>query len=193
MKGSHSQLALAGLLAPFVLAATVAGAQSGYTRADVRFMQRMIGHHAQALAMTSLVPARSTSESIRLIAGRIDVSQRDEIALMRRWLSDHHEEVPEAEAARHEHHAGMDMSGRDALMPGMLTSEELDRLAKASGAAFDQLFLQYMIRHHQGALTMVSELFAVPGAGQAPEIFRFASDVDADQRAEIARMRTLTR
>jgi uncharacterized protein (DUF305 family) len=74
------------------------------------------------------------------------------------------------------------------LMPGMLSPEEMNRLAAASGVEFDRLFLESMIKHHDGALTMVNELFASPGAGQEPEIFGFASDVDADQRIEIDRM-----
>lgn len=158
-----------------------------YAEADVRFMQRMMGHHAQALAMTSLVPTRSSREDIHLLARRIEVSQQDEIALMRRWLESRHEEVPSLDT-HHEHHQA---GGRQALMPGMLTGEELARLAKATGTEFDRLFLQFMIRHHEGALTMVAEFFASHGAGQEPEIFRFASDVDADQRAEIRRMRAM--
>jgi uncharacterized protein (DUF305 family) len=73
----------------------------------------------------------------------------------------------------------------------MLTAQELARLAEATGTEFDRLFLQFMIRHHEGALTMVAELFATNGAAQEPETFRFASDVGADQRAEISRMRAL--
>ena len=70
----------------------------------------------------------------------------------------------------------------------MLTPEEMARLAAAKGPAFDKLFLEDMIRHHEGALVMVRELFATPGAGQESEIFTFASDIEADQRMEIARM-----
>jgi uncharacterized protein (DUF305 family) len=158
-----------------------------YTEADVRFMQRMIAHHAQALAMTSLVPTRTSRDDIRLLAGRIEASQQHEIAMMRRWLESRGQEVPSLDAA-HEHH-GTD--GHQALMPGMLTGEELAQLAKATGAEFDRLFLQLMTRHHEGALTMVAEFFATPGAGQEAEIFGLASDVDADQRAEIRRMRAL--
>jgi uncharacterized protein (DUF305 family) len=156
-----------------------------HTAADTRFMQHMIGHHAQALEMTKLVPSRTTREDARLLAGRIDVSQRDEIALMRRWLEQRGEEVPSADA---QVHAAM---GHAPLMPGMLTAAELDRLAKATGTDFDRLFLQYMIRHHEGALTMVKELFATPGAAQESETYQFATDVNADQSAEIARMRSL--
>lgn len=155
--------------------------------ADVAFMQRMVPHHAQALVMTSLVPARTRSAAIRLLAERIELSQRDEIALMRGWLESRGQEAPSLEA-RHGHHRD---AGREALMPGMLTAVELARLAGATGAEFDRLFLLYMIRHHEGAVTMVAELLATPGAGQDSELFRFASDVDADQRAEIRRMRTV--
>ena len=167
--------------------------QRDHSAADVAFMQGMIAHHAQALVMTDLVPARTGRPDMRLMAERIDVAQRDEIARMHQWLEVRGERVP-AVAAHHEHggamHAGAAM-GADTLMPGMLTAEELDRLARATGTEFDRLFLQYMIRHHEGALTMVARLFGTPGAGQESEIFGLASDVDADQRAEIRRMQSL--
>jgi uncharacterized protein (DUF305 family) len=150
-----------------------------FTAADVRFMQGMIGHHAQAVEMTALVPERSTSEGMRLLAKRIDVSQADEIGMMQRWLTDRGQPLPDP----HAHHA----PGAP-LMPGMLTGEEMNRLEKATGKEFDRLFLEGMIKHHQGALTMVRDLFAVGGAGQESEIFAFSADVDADQRMEIERM-----
>jgi uncharacterized protein (DUF305 family) len=161
-----------------------------YTQADVEFMQHMIGHHAQALVMTGLVPARTTSESMRQLAQRIEVSQRDEIALMRHWLEARGQAAPNP-GSTHEHHEPMDHAAAGMLMPGMLTSAQLAQLEAAQGAEFDRMFLEFMIRHHEGALTMVASLFATPGAGQEAEVFRFASDVDTDQRAEIARMRTL--
>lgn len=167
-----------------------ATAKPRYTQADVEFMQHMIGHHAQALVMTGLVPERTTSESMRQLAQRIEVSQRDEIALMRHWLEAREQAAPNPGGA-HEHHEAMDHAGAGMLMPGMLTSAQLAQLAAAKGAEFDRMFLEFMIRHHEGALTMVASLFATPGAGQEAEVFRFASDVDTDQRAEIARMRTL--
>jgi uncharacterized protein (DUF305 family) len=150
-----------------------------HTAADVRFMQGMIGHHAQALEMTALLPSRSTSEDMRKLALRIEVSQADEIDMMRRWLEARGEKVPGPHAL-HEHGA--------TLMPGMLTADEMSRLAAAAGTAFDRLFLEGMIKHHGGALIMVQQLFSTPGAGQESEIFAFASDVDADQRMEIQRM-----
>lgn len=149
------------------------------TEADVRFVHGMIAHHAQAIEMTDLVAARSGHDDVKLLARRIALSQVDEIEMMRDWLSTRGQDVPDT----HGHH--------DATMPGMLTAEELKRLAGATGAEFDRLFLELMIKHHAGALIMVDNLFAEPGAGQDSELFMFASDVDADQRAEIARLAML--
>jgi uncharacterized protein (DUF305 family) len=149
------------------------------TAADVKFMQGMIGHHQQAVEMVALIPTHSTREDMRLLGRRIELSQADEIKMMKRWLEVRHQEIP-GEHAMHMHGA--------TLMPGMLTPEEMERLAAAKGAEFDRLFLEGMIKHHGGAITMVSDLFATPGAGQEVEIFSFASDVDGDQRMEIDRM-----
>jgi uncharacterized protein (DUF305 family) len=145
-----------------------------FTDADVHFMQGMIGHHEQAIEMTRLLMSRTTREDMKLLGRRIELSQADEIEMMRRWLSARGHSVPSG----HVHE----------LMPGMLTPVEMERLARASGAEFDRLFLEGMIKHHDGALVMVKELFDKPGAGQDVEIFAFASDVDVDQRIEIARM-----
>lgn len=150
-----------------------------HTAADVRFMQGMIHHHAQALDMTALLATRTASEDMRKLALRIEVSQTDEIKMMQRWLEVRGQEAP-SEHAHHEPGA--------VLMPGMLTAEEMTRLGEAKGVAFDRLFLEFMIKHHAGALVMVDELFSNAGAGQDSEIFAFASDVVADQRAEIDRM-----
>lgn len=151
----------------------------GYTVADVRFMQHMIGHHAQALQMTALAPRQGASERVLQLARKIDISQRDEIAMMRSWLRERRQAVP-GDA----HSAAM-------MMPGMLTAAQLAQLGEARGPAFDRLFLTLMTRHHQGALQMVGELFRTPGAGQEPDVFRFATDVDADQRDEILVMERL--
>jgi uncharacterized protein (DUF305 family) len=150
----------------------------GHTPADVAFMQGMIGHHAQAIEMVELLKTRTNSDDMRKLAERIEVSQNDEMAMMRDWLEARGAGVPNA----HAHHAP------GARMPGMLTPEEMAKLAAAKGPAFDTLFLEFMIKHHEGALVMVRELFATPGAGQESEIYTFASDVEADQRMEIARM-----
>lgn len=158
--------------------------------ADVRFTQGMIAHHAQALVMTELVPPRTTRPDIRLLAERIEVSQRDEIAFMQQWL--HSRGVATPGLGHADHHGHGDATGH-AGMPGMLTAEELRRLVAARGPEFERLFLELMIRHHEGALVMVAELFGSPGGGQNSDIYRFASDVDADQRMEIDRMRALLR
>lgn len=175
-----------------LIAAATASAQSPprYTAADVRFMQGMIGHHSQALAMTALIPARTSRQDIRSLGQRIEVSQKDEITMMRQWLRDRHQEVPtQAVADRSMNMPGMAMS--DTLMPGMLTADQLAELAKANGDEFDRLFLKDMIQHHEGALVMVASLLGTTGSGQEAEVFRFASEVDTDQRAEIARMNAL--
>jgi uncharacterized protein (DUF305 family) len=157
-----------------------------YSAADVRFMQGMIGHHAQALEMAALVPERTHRDDMRLLAKRIDLSQADEIRMMQHWLEARGQQVPGA----HAHHAaGATGAAVAAMMPGMLSTEEMARLAAAAGDAFDRLFLELMIKHHEGALTMVKELYATDGAGQESEIYAFTSDVDADQRMEIDRMR----
>ncbi len=152
-----------------------------HTAADTRFMQGMIGHHAQALEMAALVESRTKNDALRRLALRIDVSQRDEMAMMREWLTRRGELLPDPHAHHHAH-------GR---MPGMLTAAQMQRLAEATGPAFDRLFLEGMIQHHEGALTMVRELMATRGAGQEPELYDFVSEVEADQGMEIARMRAL--
>ena len=129
--------------------------------------------------MVALIPARTARDDMRLLGRRIDISQADEIDMMKRWLALRGQRVPDSNA--------MHMHGA-ALMPGMLTEEEMAHLAAATGAEFDRLFLEGMIKHHDGALAMVHDLFATPGAGQDVGIFAFASDVDADQRMEIDRM-----
>ncbi len=156
-----------------------------HTAADVAFMTGMISHHRQALVMTALVADRTPSRDIRLLALRIELSQTDEINLMKSWLRDRGEPVPgEGEHAGHDMHEGH-------LMPGMLTPAQIATLQAARGTEFDKRFLEFMIQHHEGAITMVAELFSSPGGGQGSEIYGFASDVDSDQQMEIARMRRL--
>lgn len=153
--------------------------QVQYTGADIKFMQGMIGHHAQALEMVALLQTRSASGDMKKMAQRIQISQEDEIKMMQHWLRQRGQQVPTGR--EHHMHGAM-------LMPGMLTEDEMKRLASEKGRTFDKLFLESMIRHHQGALAMVRELLATPGAAQESDIFAFASDVEADQSAEIARM-----
>jgi uncharacterized protein (DUF305 family) len=152
------------------------------SRADVEFMQGMIMHHAQAVEMTALIPSHTENKELRSLGARISSSQSDEIGFMKRWLTVRGEPVSTPMGDM----PGMDKSNQPmALMPGMLTPEQMDALRKAYGAEFDRLFLKGMIQHHDGALTMVKDLFETPGAGQNAELFNFASDADNTQRAEI--------
>ncbi|MBK9240190.1 MAG: DUF305 domain-containing protein [Acidobacteria bacterium] len=154
---------------------------SKHSPADTKFMQGMIGHHAQAVEMVDLLKTRTDREDMRMLGKRIEVSQNDEIKMMRLWLQTRGESIP----SEHAHH----MPG--GMMPGMLTPEEMEKLRAAKGAEFDRLFLEGMIRHHGGALVMVQELQSSPGAMQEAEIHDFATHVDADQRMEILRMNTM--
>ena len=150
-----------------------------FSEADVNFMQGMVSHHAQALEMTALVSGRSGRDAMRRLAQRIELSQEDEITMMQEWLRSRGQAVPAMDA----HHA----PGWEP-MPGMLTGEEMDRLAAAQAVAFDRLFLELMIKHHRGALTMVENLLDQRGAAQDSQLFAFTSDVTSDQSAEIDRM-----
>jgi uncharacterized protein (DUF305 family) len=192
--GAPQQAAAQDAPSPAALARADSG-RPAYTAADVAFMQGMIAHHAQAVLMASMVPTHEAGADIRRLAERIDVSQRDEMAMMQRWLRERGQTVPDPKpAGEHAEHAGMDMTGMDmsnGLMPGMLTPAQLAALGKATRAEFDRLFLTFMIQHHQGALTMVDRLFSSQGAGQDVTIFRFASDVSADQTTEIERMQSM--
>jgi uncharacterized protein (DUF305 family) len=161
-----------------------------YTAADVHFMQGMIHHHAQAITMAQWAQTHDARSDVKTLAQRIDVAQRDEINFMQRWLRERHQDVPDVMPGEH---MGHDMPGMAPaqLMPGMLTPEQMKQLDAARGPDFDRLFLTGMIQHHQGAITMVNQLFGSPGAGQELYVFRFASDVNADQQTEIERMRLM--
>jgi uncharacterized protein (DUF305 family) len=156
--------------------------QPKHSAADVEFMTGMIPHHEQALVMTELVAERTEARDVRLLALRIALSQSDEITLMKTWLRQRGEPVP-GEGG----HAGHDMHGEH-LMPGMLNAAELDTLRSTRGVEFEKHFLRYMIKHHEGAVSMVAQLFSSQGGGQQSEIYAFAADVDADQQMEIERM-----
>lgn len=159
---------------------------TAYTAADVEFMQGMIGHHAQATLIAGWAESHGASPELQRLAARIVVGQDDEIAIMQRWLRDRGETVPEPDSSHSMH--GMDHSMH---MPGMLSPEELAQLDAARGTAFDRLFLTLMIKHHEGAIQMVDRLFGSQGAAQDDVVFRMASDVQADQIAEIRRMQLM--
>ena len=161
----------------------VATATPKATRADVSFMQGMIPHHAQAVLIAGWAASHGARPDITRLCERIVVAQRDEIAMMRGWLRDRGEEVPAADAK----HMIMKMNGVEhpMLMPGMLTDEQLADLDKARGSEFDRLFLNAMIAHHGGAVSMVDDLFGAVNSAQDETVFKFASDVYADQTTEI--------
>jgi uncharacterized protein (DUF305 family) len=156
--------------------------ETSYTAADVAFAQNMIPHHEQALEMIALIDQRSQSPDVPKIAERMQVSQRTEIGLLEDWLTGRDEEVPSGQ-----HHHG---AHHEQLMPGMLTGAEMEQLADSRGRAFDRLFVQYMIRHHEGAMIMVEDLLA-SGNGQEPNLFQIAQQISSDQAIEIARMKQL--
>lgn len=160
--------------------------QYPYSDADIEFMSGMIPHHAQAVIMGGWAKTHGARPDVAILCERIVVGQSDEIAMMQQWLRDRGLPVPDAKATKHK----MKMNGmeHEMLMPGMMTDEQMAELDKARGPEFDRLFLEGMIRHHQGAIDMVEELFKAYGAAQDEVIYKFASDVYADQSTEIARM-----
>jgi uncharacterized protein (DUF305 family) len=157
-------------------------------------MQGMIHHHAQALTMSALAVKKTARNDVRVLAERIDVAQRDEIEFMQRWLRERGESVPNPMAM---HDMGghqmpiSEMPGMTMMMPGMLSPEQMEQLRTATGPDFDRLFLTFMIQHHQGAVTMVKELFSSQGAGLDDTVFKLASDISADQTSEIDRMQQM--
>ncbi|MDE0064576.1 MAG: DUF305 domain-containing protein [Gammaproteobacteria bacterium] len=158
-------------------------AVTSYSPDDVRFMQDMIPHHQQAVDMAALVADRTNRSELTDAAGRINLSQQDEIEFMEKWLGDRGEPVPDPSD-----HAAMHTDHR---MAGMATPKQMADLAAATGTEFDRLFLQMMITHHEGAVTMVEELLEQPGAAYDPVLFEFTSDITNDQTAEIERMHAL--
>jgi uncharacterized protein (DUF305 family) len=159
------------------------------TRADVDFVTGMISHHAQALVMAELAPERAASRAVKVLCARIINAQTDEIVIFQQWLKDHGLPVPEAKPVPMK----MMMGGveHEMMMPGMLTDAQMRELERSTGVDFDRTFLTYMIQHHEGAVTMVNQVLASPGAAQDEFVFRSASDIYADQTAEIDRMQQL--
>jgi uncharacterized protein (DUF305 family) len=168
--------------------AAIAGARADsarkpYTNADIQFMSMMIAHHAQAIDIARWAPTHGASSSLRVLSERVINAQKDEIALMQRWLRERQLPVPEASATMaggHMHH-----------MPGMLSAEQLAQLDQARDKDFDRLFLTFMIQHHSGAVTMVEDLFRSEGAALDDTVFKLASDISADQTTEIERMQQM--
>ena len=150
-----------------------------YTAADVEFMQGMIAHHAQAIHMSRMAEAHKANPRVLRLAMKIDQSQVAEIVIMQDWLRSNGQVAPDTS------------SWRTMKMAGMLTEEQLRELDKSTGVEFDRAFLTLMIQHHEGAIKMVDDLFAIPRAGQEVDVNVFANDVVAAQTAEIGIMRRL--
>lgn len=176
-------------------AAAIAQAQADsarypYTDADIKFMSGMIPHHAQAIVMAGWAPSHGASPSVQTLCARIINAQRDEIHLMQTWLRDRRQPVPQPDSSGT---VMMNMNGMQMamVMPGMLTPEQMKQLNAARGQDFDRLFLQFMIQHHRGAVSMVQDLFASNGAGQDLTVFKLATGINVDQTTEIARMQRM--
>ena len=165
------------------------GIYQPYSDADIDFMTGMIPHHAQAVIMAGWAASHGARSDIAILCERIVVGQVDEIRSMQQWLSDRGLPVPDGTSTRMKHR--IDGIEHEMLMPGMLTDEEMAELDKARGSEFDRLFLLGMIKHHQGAIDMVDDLFKSYGAAQDDTIYRFASDVYADQSIEIEVMQKM--
>jgi uncharacterized protein (DUF305 family) len=152
-------------------------------------MTGMISHHAQAVVMAKMAPTHGASSAVQTLCARIINAQNDDITLMQNWLRDRNQPVPEAKPLPMK----MVMNGQvmEMLMPGMLSDEQMKQLDAARGRQFDELFLRGMIQHHQGAITMVQQLFATPGAAQDEAVFKFANNVNVDQSTEIHRMQQM--
>lgn len=164
-------------------------AENRYSEADVTFMQGMILHHQQAVDMAALVEERTNREELVELAGRIDATQADEIAFMRSWLEDRDEMAPDPADPHAMHRSGIDHSA----MSGMATPEQMEALAAAEGVAFDEMFLELMIAHHEGAIEMVDHLLDQPGSAFDPVLYEFVNDVESEQEAEIRRMSRILR
>lgn len=174
MAGGHAGHAMTGLDAPVTIPPGAI-----YVEADVRFMQGMIAHHAQAIYMSRMAEAHRANPRLQRFAVKIDQSQTTEIHQMQGWLRANGQFVPDTS------------SYHTVMMPGMLTPEQIAQLDRASGPDFDRAFLVLMIQHHEGALMMVKDLFATPRAGQDVDVSVFANDVVAVQTAEIGLMRQM--
>jgi uncharacterized protein (DUF305 family) len=161
-------------------------AAAAYTQADVDFMSGMIPHHAQAVKMSEWCATHGARSDVQVLCSRIVIAQKDEIRMMRRWLGERGQVVPDSLALRHVMRMGDTV--HEIMMPGMLTDEQMSAIDAARGSEFDYLFLTGMIGHHRGAIQMVNELFAQPSSGLEETVFRFANDVVSDQTAEIQRM-----
>ena len=193
--GSGKQLAAQATQAG-IAQARIDSLRRPYTAADIEFMSGMIMHHAQAVKMAGWAASHGASKSLQTYCGRVAMAQSAEIGLMKQWLAERNQPVPEidtasADMAMHMNMPGMQHDAPMKMMPGMLSPAQMHQLDAARGVEFDRMFLIFMIQHHRGALTMVDTLFKTPGAAQDEFVFKFANDVHADQSTEIDRMQQM--
>ena len=159
----------------------IAIANTSYTAADVDFMQGMIIHHYQAFLMSEMATSRTNNQTILDLAGRIDISQQDEISFMENWLLDMGQKVPDPSKSNHMHHH---------KMMGMATPEQMQQLSQSDSTDFDRMYLNLMIKHHEGAIDMVDRLNEYPGSAYDPQLYEFVSDLTNDQGVEICLLYT---
>jgi len=152
---------------------------TGASAADAMFAQMMIPHHEQAVEMSTLAETRASSPEIKALAAEIKGAQQPEIDQMTAWLEEWGMPVMPMGDAMAEH-GGHGMSG-------MLTGDQMQQLADASGPEFDRLFAEFMILHHEGAIDMAEDV----GDSKDPRVAALAAEIIATQRAEIDRMRAL--
>ena len=157
----------------------IAIADSSYTAGDVEFLKGMIVHHYQAFLMSEMAPSRTNNQTILDLAGRIDASQIDEIDFMENWLAERGKSIPDPTLMGHSHHH---------KMMGMATPEQMNKLEASNSTDFDRLYLNLMIRHHDGAIDMVDRLNEFPGSAYDPQLYEFVTDLENDQAVEIERM-----
>jgi uncharacterized protein (DUF305 family) len=183
---AHAQAMLPKASPEAIAKAKADSARYPYTAADVQFMSGMIGHHAQAIVMAKMAPSHGAAPMVRVLAERIINAQNDEILTMQTWLAERLQPVPGAKAGPMK----MQMNGmeHEMRMPGMLTEAQMQELDASRGVDFDRNFLTFMIQHHNGAVSMVKDLYAGYGSAQDELVFKFSSDVNVDQTTEIARM-----
>lgn len=155
-----------------------------HNQADISFAQSMIPHHAQAIAMSKMAVQRASSSQVKDLAARIQAAQQPEIDQMSRWLRTWNAPVPSTDMGD----MGQMEHGVNGAMPGMMSSDQMRQLGQASGEAFDRMFLQMMIGHHQGAITMAKTELS---QGQNPDARQLAQRIIDAQQREITEMQTL--
>jgi uncharacterized protein (DUF305 family) len=182
--------------APPATTSSTAPAAQAHNQADVTFATEMIPHHAQAVSMSELAAQQASSPRVKELAARIEATQQPEIDEMSGWLRAWDAPVPDTNAPGmggmdHGNMSGINhpgMSHGSGAMPGMMSQQQMQQLSQAHGAAFDTMFLQMMIGHHQGAVTMSQTELA---DGENPDAKTLAQNISTAQRREITEMQTM--